>query len=62
MFSSNYFHILIFILTQWIAYAWNNSKECLLLLLSHGAEGNIKDDVSNDHYMNSWVENNNGSS
>ena len=26
----------------------NNSKECLELLLSNGADGNIKNNVSND--------------
>ena len=39
--------------------AGNNSKECLELLLSHGAEVNIKNNVSNDHNMNWWVDNNN---
>ena len=34
-----------------------NSKECLALLLSHGAELNIKDDVSNDNSMNRRVDN-----
>ena len=33
------------------AAALENSKECLALLLSHGADGNIKNDVSNDHNM-----------
>ena len=42
--------------------ASNNSKECLANLLSHGAEVNIKDNVSNDHNMNSWIDNNNDSS
>ena len=42
--------------------AANNSKECMELLLSHGAEVNIKELVSNDHNMNSWVDNNNGGS
>ena len=36
-----------------------NSKECLALLLSHGADGNIKNNVSNDHNLNWWVDNNN---
>ena len=39
--------------------ARNNNKECLALLLSHGAEVNIKNDVSNDDNMNWWVDNNN---
>ena len=26
---------------------WNNSTECLALLLSHGADVNVKDNVSN---------------
>ena len=39
--------------------AEKNSKECLELLLSHGAEVNIKNDVSNDHKMKWWVDNNN---
>ena len=31
--------------------AYNNSKECLDILLSHGAELNIKDRVSNENNM-----------
>ena len=37
--------------------AEKNSKEYLALLLSHGADVNIKDNVSNDHTMNWWVDN-----
>ena len=33
--------------------AGNDSKECLELLLSDGADVNIKNNVSNDHNMNS---------
>ena len=39
--------------------ALNNSKECSALLLAHGAEVNVKHNVSNDHNMNWCVDNNN---
>ena len=39
--------------------AENKSKECLELFLSHGAEVNIKNNVSNDHNISWWVDNNN---
>ena len=41
--------------------AANNSTRCLALLISHGANVNIKANVSNDHNMNWWVDSNNDS-
>ena len=37
--------------------AENKSEECLALLLSHGAEVDVKNNVSNDSKMNWWVDN-----
>ena len=45
-------------MTPLLSAAAKESMECLELLLSHGAEINIQDDVSNDNNMIWWVDNN----